>query len=127
MEDYNLYSILDENNIVINIVTFPKNPEPFIDPETGEEKIPSINDILGAYPNCTLQQYDEGIITNNFAAIGYYYDSELNAFIPPKPNPTYILNTEIYDWEPDPNIEYDLHGDGIMYKWNGDGWILTDD
>ena len=126
MEDYNFYAILDENNIVINAFSFLKNPEPFINPETGEEKIPSLDDILNSYQNCTLQQYDEGIITNNLAEIGFYYDSELNAFIPPKPDPTYILNTKTFEWEPDENLTYDLHGDGIMYRWIKIGWVLAD-
>jgi hypothetical protein len=126
MEDYNFYAVLDENNITMNVFIFPKNPETFIDPESGEEKILSADSLLDSFPNCTLQQYGEGI-TNNFAAIGFYYDSELNAFISPKPDPTYILNVETFEWEPDENLTYNLHGDGIMYKWIKTGWALSDE
>ena len=37
-------------------------------------------------------------ITNNKAEIGYTYNKELNAFIPPKPDETYILNYVIYNF-----------------------------
>jgi hypothetical protein len=36
----------------------------------------------------------------NFASIGYYYDSEKDAFIPPKPYNSWILNEETCLWEP---------------------------
>lgn len=35
----------------------------------------------------------------NYAAIGYTYSTELDAFIPPKPGDDYILNTDICQWE----------------------------
>jgi len=37
-------------------------------------------------------------ITNN-AGIGYVFNSELNKFIPPKPYPSWILNTTTLEWE----------------------------
>lgn len=52
----------------------------------------------------------------NYAGIGYYYDSIRNAFIPPKPFPSWILNEDtcLYDSPvPYPN-------DGKMYEWNED-------
>ena len=68
-------------------------------------------------------------ITNNQPEIGYKYDQSLNAFIPPRQNDTYILNTETYEWEPDPNLEYNLYGDDTRYKWENGGWrkIITED
>lgn len=39
-------------------------------------------------------------LRKNFAGIGYYYNSELDAFIPPKPDgENYILNTNTCLWE----------------------------
>jgi hypothetical protein len=50
----------------------------------------------------------------NYAGIGYYYDSIRDAFIPPKPFPSWTLNEETCLWQspiPYPN-------DGKMYNWN---------
>lgn len=50
----------------------------------------------------------------NYAGIGYYYDSIRDAFIPPKPFPSWTLNEESCLWDspiPYPN-------DGKIYTWN---------
>ncbi len=50
----------------------------------------------------------------NYAGIGYYYDSIRDAFIPPKPFPSWTLNEDSCLWKspvPYPN-------DGKMYTWN---------
>ena len=44
---------------------------------------------------------DGGIqLRKNFAGVGYSYDKERDAFIPPKPFPSWILNEESCLWEP---------------------------
>lgn len=35
----------------------------------------------------------------NFAGIGYTYDEDKDAFIPPKPFPSWILNETTYGWD----------------------------
>jgi hypothetical protein len=50
----------------------------------------------------------------NFAGIGYTYDEQRDAFIPPKPYDSWILDEFSCLWEspiPYPN-------DGSMYEWN---------
>lgn len=50
----------------------------------------------------------------NYAGVGYNYDPVLDAFIPPQPYPSWLLNTTICQWEapvPYPN-------DGKRYKWD---------
>ena len=52
----------------------------------------------------------------NYAGIGYYYDSIRDAFIPPKPFPSWTLDEFSCLWQspiPYPN-------DGKMYQWNED-------
>lgn len=66
-------------------------------------------------------------ITSTPANIGYTYRNDLNAFIPPQPDPTYSLNTETFEWEPDEHLLYDLHHDGKLYQYKKElkGWIPT--
>jgi hypothetical protein len=53
-------------------------------------------------------------LRKNFAGIGFSYDKEKDAFIPPKPFDSWILNEETCLWDaPVPRPE-----DGKIYKWN---------
>jgi hypothetical protein len=101
------FAVLDENNIVTDAHVVEEDAEYVI-----QENIISYS--------------MDNSITNNPAAIGYTYNADLNAFIPPQLDDTYILNTQTFEWEPNPELEYDLHGDGILYKYDPDlkGWIL---
>jgi hypothetical protein len=45
-------------------------------------------------------------VRKNFAGIGFTYDQDRDAFIPPKPEPNFILDEETCDWvEPVEEIE----------------------
>ncbi len=50
----------------------------------------------------------------NYAGIGYSYDQTRDAFIPPKPFPSWILNETTCNWEA-PVVKPD---DGQSYSWN---------
>ena len=47
---------------------------------------------------CKRTSYN-GNIRKRFAGIGYTYNEQLDAFILPKPYPSWTLNEEIADWE----------------------------
>jgi hypothetical protein len=50
----------------------------------------------------------------NYAGIGFVYNEVLDAFIPPQPYPSWILNEATYSWEaPIPQPE-----DDNFYLWN---------
>lgn len=53
-------------------------------------------------------------IRKNFAGIGYYYDEARDAFIPPKPYDSWILDEDTCRWKAP--IPYPT--DGVMYDWN---------
>lgn len=61
-----------------------------------------------------VQTSYNGSIRKNYAGIGYTYDPNRDAFIPPKPYDSWILNEDTCRWEPP--IAYPT--DGINYKWN---------
>lgn len=52
----------------------------------------------------------------NFPGVGYLYDPIRDAFIPPKPFDSWILNEEICDWEAPTSYP----NDGKSYIWNED-------
>ena len=62
-------------------------------------------------------QHPEGRpLRKNYAGIGYTYDEERDAFIPPQPFPSWSLNEDTCLWEP-PTPYPD---DNKRYYWNED-------
>lgn len=53
-------------------------------------------------PKNWIETKIDGSLRKNYASKGYKYDKANNAFIPPKPNPDWVLDTEKYEWK-DPN------------------------
>lgn len=94
----------------------------FVDTSPGEWIKTSYNTRGGVHYGEDGQP-DGGIaLRKNYAGIGYSYDTLLDAFIPPKPHQSWILNEQTCLWEspiPYPN-------DGNAYVWNeiNQQWIL---
>ena len=53
-------------------------------------------------------------LRKNYAGIGYTYDSIRDAFIPPKPFASWLLNEDSCQWTPP--VTYPT--DGKMYRWD---------
>ena len=102
------YAFLDENNIVTEVITG----------RNEDEVVEGISDWETYYGNlrgqrCVRTSYN-GNIRKNYAGIGFRYDDDLDAFIPPKPFASWLLNEETAQWEaPVPYPDGDL-----MYSWN---------
>ena len=63
-----------------------------------------------------VQTYYNGNFRKNYAGIGYTYDKVRDAFIPPKPYPSWVLNEDTCLWDaPTP-----MPDDDQMYTWNED-------
>jgi len=80
------------NGIVTQvIVAVPEFFNTFVDSSPGEWIQTSYNTYGGQHP--------EGRpLRKNFAGIGFTYDRTLDAFIPPKPNPLWVLDEETCLW-----------------------------
>ena len=70
-------------------------------------------------------QPDGGVaLRKNYAGIGYSYDEQLDAFIPPQPYPSWVLNGDTCLWQaPVPYPE-----DGQKYEWDEEtiSWKLIE-
>jgi hypothetical protein len=73
-----------------------------------------------------LQTSYNGNFRKNYAGIGYTYDEDRDAFIPPKPYDSWVLNEETCLWDaPIPYPE-----DGETYTWDeeqGDWTQITNE
>ena len=87
------YAFLDENNIVTEVITGRNEDEIVNNISNWEEYYGSIRN-----QRCLRTSYN-GNIRKNYAGIGYTYNEELDAFIPPKPSGNYILNESTCLWE----------------------------
>ena len=82
---------VDENNLVLRVIV-GDNDDP-----NADEGYQWILDNLGG--TWLKTSYNRNI-RKNFAQIGFYYDSELDAFISPKPYNSWLLNEDTCQWEP---------------------------
>jgi hypothetical protein len=67
-----------------------------------------------------IQTSYNGNIRKNYAGIGFKYDADLDAFIPPKPFDSWVLTEECQWQAPVPAPD-----DGKIYSWDEDSlsWI----
>jgi len=84
------FAELDENNVVIRVLVTDNN-----DPN-GDEGYQWLIDNLGGR---WMKTSYNGTIRKNFAGIGFFYDENRDAFIPPKYGDDFILNEETCIWE----------------------------
>ena len=61
-----------------------------------------------------LQTSYNGNMRKNFASIGFTYDSTRNAFVPPKPFESWVLDEETCSWK----STIPMPTDGKMYSWD---------
>lgn len=99
------------------IVAEPEFFNTFVDSSPGEWIQTSYNTRGGVHynPNSNTPSDDQSkALRKNYAGIGYTYDAQKDAFIPPKPYASWTLNESSCLWEaptPYPN-------DDRMYTWN---------
>jgi hypothetical protein len=96
---------LNEENMVTRVIV-GDNDDP-----NGDEGYQWIVDNLGG---TWVKTSYNGNIRKNYAGSGFTYNAELDAFIPPKTFPSWILNEETCQWDaPVAKPE----GEGV-YVWN---------
>ena len=106
------FAELDDNNKVIRIIVV--NNAVLLDSQGSENEQLGIDFCKSLLGGRWIQTSYSGSIRKNFAATGYTYDSGLDAFIGPKPYPSWVLNTNTCTWECP--ISYPT--DGAKYLWN---------
>jgi len=90
------------------IVAEPEFFDTFVDETPGEWIQTSYNTTGGQHVNGGTP------LRKNYASIGGTYDSTRDAFISPKPYPSWVLNEDSCLWEPP--VAYPDNGE--RYSWN---------
>ena len=93
------FAKLDSNNVVQQVVVV--NNAVLLDSEGNESEQLGIDFCKSLYGQDTnwIQTSYNGNFRNCMAGIGYTYDSERDAFIMPKPYPSYLLNEDTLLYE----------------------------
>ena len=106
------YAFLDENNIVTEVIA-------------GKDETDTTHDWEQFYGEfrgqvCKRTSY-HGNIRKNYAGIGYTYDEQRDAFIPPQPYPSWTLVEETCRWIPP--VAYPTDGKAYVWDETTQAWI----
>jgi hypothetical protein len=113
------FAQLDSNNVVTQVVVISNKDTADVN---GVEK-----EYIGAafceklFGGTWKQTSYNGSVRKNYAGIGYTYNPSIDAFVPPKPYPSWVLNEDTAQWgAPIPKPE-----DGKTYVWIEDttSWV----
>jgi hypothetical protein len=99
------FAELDADNIVVRVLVVPNEQE-----NRGHDYLATDLGLGGTW----VQTSYNATIRKNYAGMGYTYDSVRDAFIPPKPYASWVLNEETCNWDaPTP-----YPTDDKMYTWD---------
>jgi hypothetical protein len=126
------YAFLDENNIVTEVIVGRNEDEVINGIADWEEyygkirgqkcKRTSYNTLGGVYTNPETKKTSKTkAFRKNYAGIGFTYDEDRDAFIPPKPFNSWLLDEDTCLW----NAPVAYPTDGKIYTWNEDttSWV----
>lgn len=90
------------DSIVVRVIKAEQEfMDSFIDDSPGAWIQTSYNTTGGVHVDPETRQPDDGIpLRYNYAGVGFTYDRQRDAFIPPKPYNTWVLNEDTCLWEP---------------------------
>jgi hypothetical protein len=111
------YAFLDENNIVTEVIVGKDEGEDGIDWEQHYGTFRGQTCKRTSYNMAGGVHHDgKEPFRKNYAGIGFTYDSTRDAFIPPQPYASWVLNDDTCLWQaPVPYPE-----DGEPYVWDED-------
>lgn len=123
------FAIIDENNIVTQVLVIEQdviNTGHFGDPKTFVQT--SYNTRGGVHYGSDGQPDGGVALRKNYAGIGYRYDKERDAFVPPKPFASWVLDEETCYWQAPVAMPDSTDLDpGLFYVWDEEtvSWKLN--
>lgn len=114
------FAKLDENSVVIDVNVVDN--EHLLDANGVEHEALGVAYLLkwsGEYSNWKQTSYN-GTFRKNYAGMGHTYDQTRDAFIPPKPFESWVLNEDTCLWDPPvavPDNENNYIWDESIQSW----------
>jgi hypothetical protein len=115
------YALVDDSNLVLTVIVSE------VDPENFEHTQQMAADVFGRWIQTSYNTRlgvhfgpdglpDGGVaLRGNYASAGFTYSPELDAFLPPKPYPSWVLDREKFDWKSPVDYPND---EKPIYKWD---------
>lgn len=114
------FAQIDENNIVQQVIVISDEFE-----SDGPNYINNVLNMPGTWLKTSYNTVNGEHINGgtpyrgNYAGIGYYYDENLDAFLPPKLFPSWVLDPLTYNWVPPiPHPGYNKDLPPAVWNWN---------
>jgi hypothetical protein len=107
------FAKLDENNVVLTVNVVNNNDVLLDGIEVESAGIDFLTRWSNGYTNWKQTSYN-GNFRKNYAGIGYTYDAQRDAFIPPQPYPSWSLDENTCLWQ----ALAPMPTDGKMYFWD---------
>ena len=119
------YAQLDENNMIVFVIAAKSDhkEDEFTESTGNVWKQTSYNTSGGVHYTDGEPSADQSkALRFNYAGIGHTYDADRDAFIPPQPYPSWVLDEDTCLWQPP--LPYPE--DGGNYRWDEDlfSWEL---
>jgi hypothetical protein len=110
------FAQLDENNVVTQVIVVNNKDTSTEDGLENENiGIAFCRSLFGENTNWKQTSYNANF-RKNYAGIGFEYNPNLDAFVAPKPYPSWLLDEETCKWYPP--VPYPT--DDKRYSWNED-------
>jgi hypothetical protein len=106
------FAKIDENNIVTQVIVVNNNE--LLDEAGQEQESRGQAFCSHLFGGTWIQTSYNSSIRKNYAGHGFLYDAARDAFIPPRPYNSWLLNEDTCKW--DPPVAYP--NDGIVYDWD---------
>ena len=107
------FAKLNTQNVVENVIVVNNNELLDNGVESEAKGIAFCKSLFGEDTNWVQTSYNSNF-RKHYAMIGGTYDAQLDAFIPVKTYPSFVLNSEKCEWEPP--VPYPT--DGKVYIWD---------
>ena len=113
------FAELDANNVVLRVIVVGNKDTSTPDgTEVESIGVAFCQRLFGG--NWVKTSYNNNI-RKRYAGIGYTYNKDLDAFVPPQPYPSWTLDNTTADWVP----PIQMPTDGKIYSWDEEtkSWV----
>lgn len=107
------FARLDQNNVVVDVNAVHNNELLDNGTESEAKGIAFLTNWSGGYTNWRQTSYN-ATFRKNYAGVGYTYDAARDAFVPPQPYVSWVLDEQSCQWTaPTP-----MPADSKHYAWD---------
>jgi hypothetical protein len=107
------FAQLNESNVVTQVIVVHNNELMHEGVEQEAKGVAFCQSLFGSQTNWKQTSYN-GNMRKNYAGIGFTYDAGRDAFIAPKPYPSWVLDESTCQW----NAPVPMPQDDKIYRWD---------